>query len=152
MPERFENESTNDNARLDEMFAPPPGSLKREPRHQVIARLAGPDEAAATVSALIDAGVATDEVFVLCGEGAVQRLDPTGRHHGLKGRLVRAVQTIFGAEPFIAEDAQFLEHGGVIVAAPARDSPERKTVTQILREQGGTKMRYHGDMTWEDVG
>jgi len=52
----------------------------------------------------------------------------------------------------IAEDAQFLEHGGVMVAAPARDAQERKTVTKILREHSGAQMRYHSDTTWEDVG
>ena len=56
------------------------------------------------------------------------------------------------AEPGLAEDAHFLEHGGVIVAAPARDAQERKTSTRILREQGGADMRYYGDTTWEDVG
>jgi hypothetical protein len=89
---------------------------------------------------------------VLCGDEAVRRLDPTGRHHGLRGRLVRAVQTIFAAEPVLQEDAAYLEHGGVIVTAPARDPQERKTATDTLRNNGGSDMRYYGDATWEEVG
>jgi hypothetical protein len=152
MPEPHGAGNGDAQPQLDEMFAPPPGSLKREPRHRIVARMAGPDEAEAAVAALVGAGFPPDDVYVVCGEEGARRLDPTGRHHGLRGRLVRAVQTIFAAEPVLADDASHLEHGGVIVTAPAREQEERTTATQILRNHGGTEMRYYGDRTWEDIG
>jgi hypothetical protein len=135
-----------------DLFIPKPESLLSEPRHRVVARLAGPDEAAAALGALIDAGIPSDELFVVCGEEGARRLDPTGRYHGVKGRLVRAAQTIFSAGGEIAEDAAHLEAGGGLVIAPAHDPDERKIATEVLRDHGGTGMRYFGTTTWEEIG
>jgi hypothetical protein len=152
MPERSANAASSTDGDLNAMFAPPSGALAYEPRQRVIARLANPDEAAAAVDALLDAGFPRNDVFVLCGEDAVRRLDPTGRHHGLRGRVVRAIERVFEAEDILDEDAAYLRSGGVIIAAPAHTADERATAIRVLREHGGTDMRYHGDLTWEEVG
>jgi hypothetical protein len=135
----------------DDLFAPPPASLKSEPKHRVVAWLPGPDDAVSTVAALIDAGLPADDVWVLCGDEGARRLDPTGRHHGLKSRLIRATQAAASAGGLIADDAAHLEAGGVIVTAPARDPEERKLAQHILREHGASEMRYFGSLTWEEV-
>jgi hypothetical protein len=136
----------------DDLFVAPPEDLVREPRHRVVARLSGPDEAAAAIRAMQDAGISNDEVYVLCGEAGARRLDPTGKHHGLKGRLVRAVETIASEGGRIQEDADHLAAGGVLMSAPARDDHERHVVQQALRANGATRMRYYGAATFEDVG
>src|SRR3954447_22788090 len=144
MPGRSGDARGNTDGDLNAMFAPPSGKLAYEPHHRVIAHLASPDEAAAAVDALLDAGFPRDDVFVLCGDDAVRRLDPTGRHHGLRGRVVRALEHVFEAEDLLDEDAAHLQSGGVIVAAPAHALDERTTAIRVLREHGGTDMRYHG--------
>lgn len=136
----------------EELFVRPPESLAHEPRHRVIAHLPGPDEATAAVSALIDTGIPATEIFVVCGEEGARRIDPSGKHHGLKGRLVRAAETVFSAEDTIKEDTAHLDAGGVIISAPADDADERKRALHALRVHGGSDMRYYGATTWEDVG
>ena len=132
-------------------FTPAPEELKT-PRHRIIARVPGPDDAASTIETLATSGVDRSEVFILCGEDGLLRLDPTGKHHGLRGRLVRASQAVFSLGDMIADDAEFVEQGGLIVSAPARSDDERRLVADVLRENGGTEMRYFGATTFEEIG
>jgi hypothetical protein len=136
----------------DDIFATPPDDLIRQPRHRVVARLPGPDEALTAIDAMVDTGIAKSDVYVLCGPEGIRRIDPSGRHHGLKGRIVRTVETIASADDLFVEAADHLAAGGVLVSAPATDDDERKTVQRVLRENGGTAMRYYGALTSEDVG
>jgi hypothetical protein len=136
----------------EDLFGPPPApDLLREPRHQLVARLPGPDEAMSALSELSNAGISTAEAFVVCGDEGVRRLDPTGRHHGLKGRLVRAVQYVTSYGDLIEEDAQHLETGGVIVVLPAEDPHARAEALRILRAEQASRVRYYGDTTYEDL-
>jgi len=135
----------------DELFAPSDDQLAKSPRHRVLARLPGPDEAVAVVEALAEAGIPANEVFVLCGPEGARRLDPSGRHHGLKGRLIRSVQAVTAYGDAIYDDAAHLEAGGVVITAPARDAVEREIAQRVLRHHGATAMRYFGESTFEEV-
>ena len=132
-------------------FVTPSDDLVKEPRHRVVAAMPGVDDAAATVDALVEEGFAVDDVLVLCGEEGVRRLDPTGRHHGLMGRLVRAVDTVASAGDVIKEYAQHIEKGGVVISAPAHDDEQRKLVQRVFREHQASHMRYYGAFTFTDV-
>ena len=135
----------------EDLFAPSDRQLARSPEHQILARLPGPDEAAATAEALAGAGIPADQVFVLCGEEGAKRLDPTGRHHGLKGRLVRLTQAITAYGDMIRDDGLYLEAGGVLIIVPARDGDERERAQRVLRQHGASAMRYFGEDTWEEL-
>jgi len=132
-------------------FAEPPGpDMFTEPRHRFIARLPDPDEAASALVDLTSAGFRRDEVFVISGDEGIRRMDPAGLHHGLKGRLVRAVDYLTYGE-MIEEDAAHLEAGGVIISLPARDQNERGHAEEVLRARHASGMRYWGDWTFEDI-
>jgi hypothetical protein len=135
----------------EDLFAPSDRQLAKSPAHQILARLPGPDEAAATAEALAGAGIPADEVFVLCGEEGARRLDPSGRHHGLKGRLVRLTQAITAYGDMIRDDASYLEAGGVLIIVPAHDGDERERAQRVLRHHGASAMRYFGEETWEEL-
>jgi hypothetical protein len=135
----------------DELFAPSDHELAMSPRHRVLARLPGPDDAVEVVEALTKAGIAADDVFVLCGPQGARRLDPSGRHHGLKGRLVRSVQAVTAYGDAIYDDAAHLDAGGVLITAPARDPGEREVAERVLRHHGASAMRYFGGSTFEEV-
>jgi len=106
----------------EDLFAEPPGpDMFTEPRHRFVARLPDPDDAASALVDLTSAGFRTDEVFVISGDEGIRRMDPSGLHHGLKGRLVRAVDYLAYGE-MIEEDAAHLEAGGIIVSLPASGS------------------------------
>jgi hypothetical protein len=136
---------------LEDFFAEPPGpDLLSEPRHRLVARLSDPDAAASAFADLIGAGFRTDEVFVISGDEGIRRFDPTGQHHGLKGRVVRAVDYLTYGE-LIEEDTAHLEAGGVIISLPARDQNERERAEEVLRARHASRMRYWGDWTFEDI-
>ncbi len=138
--------------RPEELFVAPPGpDLLIEPKHRLIARLPDVDQAASAIRALKDAGMPTDHVYTICGEEGIRRLDPTGRHHGLKGRLVRAAQFVASYGELIEDDASHLEGGGVILSLPAADPKERQQALEILRAHDASRMRYFADTTYEDL-
>ncbi len=138
--------------RPEELFVAPPGpDLLIEPRRRLIARLPDVDQAASAVRALQDVDIPTDRVYTICGEEGIRRLDPTGRHHGLKGRLVRAVQFVASYGELIEDDASHLRGGGVLLSVPAADPNERQKALEIMRAHGASGMRYFGDTTYQDL-
>jgi hypothetical protein len=137
----------------EELFVAPPGpDLLSEPQQRLLARVPGLDQAASALRRLRDVGLPTDQVYAICGREGIRRLDPTGRHHGLKGRLIRAAQFVTSYGELIEEDPSHLEGGGVILSLPAADPAERQLALETLRGHGATAVRYFADTTYEDLG
>jgi hypothetical protein len=134
-----------------EFFAPPSPDLLRLPSHRVLGVLPGPDEATSIVLELSEAGFAREEIHAICGEEGLRRLDPSGKHHGLHGRLIRAVESV-AADDLLADYADELAAGAVIVSVPALDDETQSQAAHLLREHGATKMRYFGTATITDLG
>ena len=139
--------STNDS----EFFAPPSPDLLRLPSHRVLGVLPGLDEATSSVLELSEAGFAREEIHAICGEEGLRRLDPSGKHHGLHGRLIRAVESV-AADDLLSDYADELAAGAVIVSVPALDDEKQSQAAHLLREHGATKMRYFGTATITDLG
>ena len=135
-----------------EFFAPPSPDLLRLPSHRVLGVLPSLDEATASVLGLGEAGFAPEEIHAICGEEGVRRLDPSGKHHGLRGRLIRAVENVTAADDTLFEYADDLAAGAVIVSVPAPDEGTQSRAAHVLRENGATKMRYFGTATITDLG
>jgi hypothetical protein len=113
--------------------------------------LPGLDQATATVLELGDAGFAPEEIHAICGEEGLRRLDPSGKHHGLRGRLIRAVDNVTSDETLF-EYADDLTAGAVIVSVPAPNDEVQARAAHILREHGATRMRYFGAATTTELG
>ncbi|MDQ1550977.1 MAG: hypothetical protein QOD50_399 [Actinomycetota bacterium] len=135
-----------------EFFAPPLPDLLRLPSHRVIGVLPTPDEATASVLQLSEAGFAREEIHAICGEEGVRRLDPSGKHHGLHGLLIRAVENVASADDSLFDYADELAAGAVIVSVPAGDDETQSRAAHVLREHGATKMRYFGTATITELG
>ncbi len=136
---------------IDDLFAEPPGpDLLTEPRHRLVAWLPDPDNAASAFADLTSAGFQTDEVFAICGDEGIRRIDPAGVHHGLRGRVIRAVENMT-LGPDFEEAAAHLQVGGVIMSVPARDPDERARGENVLRVHRPSRMRYWGYWEHEDV-
>ena len=134
-----------------EFFAPPGPDLLRMPSHRVIGVLPGPDEATASVAELSDAGFAREEIHAICGEEGIRRLDPSGSHHGLRGRLVRAADYVT-SDDTLSDYADDLTAGAVIVSVPAADDETQARAADILREHGAMRMRSYGGATMTELG
>jgi hypothetical protein len=135
-----------------EFFAPPLPDLLRLPSHRVIGVLPSPDEATASVRELSETGFAREEIHAICGEEGVRRLDPSGKHHGLRGLLIRAVENVASQDDTLFDYADDLAAGAVIVSVPALDDETQSRAAHVLRGHGATKMRYFGTATITELG
>jgi hypothetical protein len=69
-------------------FLEPPDGFLSTPTHQLMAFLSAPDDAAQATTELVAAGFPRDGIYVMVGEDAAVKIDPTGKHHGLRGRII----------------------------------------------------------------
>jgi hypothetical protein len=125
--------------------------LEAEPRHSVIAILPGGENASAAVADLVAAGFPRRGIGALCGDNGLERLDPTGRYHGLWGRIVRTTQVVFAWADEVAHDAEHIGRGGVGLSVPAATPDEARRAAEILRRHGAQHIRYFGSLTFTEL-
>ena len=132
-------------------FPEPPEGLITAPDNRVVAQMDDPQAVAAAIEELAAAGFDRDDMWVLCGPAGAERLDVTGRDHGLKGRIYRLVERIGDERALLLEAADHLSSGGLVVTVPADDEAKAEAA-RILREHGGHDMAHFGKGHWEPVG
>lgn len=136
----------------DPIFNATPGrDLLRMPKHRLLGWLAGPDEAAAAIAELEAAGFDHDAIYVISGDEGVRRLDPSGRHHGLRGRVARLMQSVTSTGDDLVGVAEHVSAGGVIISVPARDDDEANNGARVLRAHGVARMRLFDALTYTDL-
>lgn len=132
-------------------FPEPPEGLLTAPENSVVAHIDDPEAAAAAIDALTGAGFDRDGIWVLCGEAGAERLDVSGRDHGLRGRIYRVVERIGDERELLVRAAEHLESGGLIVTVPA-DDDTKASAARILAGHGGHDMTHFGRGHWEPLG
>ena len=125
--------------------------LEAEPRHRVIAILPGRDDASAAIADLDAAGFPRQGIGALKGANGLERLDPTGRYHGLWGRIVRTTQVVFAWADEVAHDADHIGRGGVGLSIPAATPDEARRAAEILKRHGAQHVRYFGSLTFTEL-
>jgi hypothetical protein len=104
-----------------------------------------PDEAAAAVRDLVEAGFDEKEVHVLAGEEGAERVDASGQEHGLSGVMTRVTQSIFGEEHDHAErHERELRVGHLLIAVPADRRERWERAHAVLKEHGGHFIHLYG--------
>lgn len=126
-----------------------PGDFVVYPKESVVALLPDCDAAAAAISDLSAAGF--DDTLVLSGPDGVARLDLTGRHHGLRGRIYRVVEELGDEHEELVRTEKHVREGGVAVRVRA-DEKRKAEAARILREHGSTHTTYFGRYTFESLG
>jgi hypothetical protein len=126
-----------------------PGDFVVYPKQSVVALLPDCDAAAAAIDDLSTAGY--DDTLVLSGPDGVARLDLTGRHHGLRGRIYRVVEELGDEHEELVRTEKHLREGGVAVRVHA-DEDNKAQAARILREHGSTHAAYYGRFTFEPLG
>lgn len=111
------------------------------------------DAAMATVRALEEEGVATDDIDIFVGEEGARRLDLSGREHGRVLRLLRRLEAAVGgeSEPYHRID-EALRLGAALlcVKVHARQS-EKSRALRVLQALHGHEIHYWGPWAFEDV-
>ena len=134
----------------DVLREPPEDLLTYRP-DTIIALLDDEDEARKAIEELTDAGFPGKEIYVLRGKAGAEKLDPTGKGHGVRGRLLRLMER-FGEETRLLEQhAAHLERGGFAMAVPAADEQVAKA-WEILARYGAHDAYHLGKGHWEPIG
>jgi hypothetical protein len=111
----------------------------------------GPDQLVAAVEDLVQAGFERTDIFVLAGPLGAERLDVTGRHHGLRGRIYRFIEHLGDEYEQLVVAAEHLKAGGLLVMVPA-DDDNKVAAARILKEHGGDRLIHFGKGHWESLG
>ncbi|MGH2721041.1 MAG: hypothetical protein ACRDJO_05500 [Actinomycetota bacterium] len=134
-----------------ELFRELPDDLLTLRPNTLIAALDDVEDVKAAIEELVAAGFPKEEIYVLGGKEGAEKLDPTGEHHGLRGRLVRLLER-FGEETLLLEQhAEHLERGGLTVVVPADDEQVSRAAA-VAGRHGAHDMFHLGEGHWEPVG
>ena len=113
------------------------------------------DEVAATVRALQQDGVATDDIDIFTGEQGARSLDLFGREHGRAVRLLRTLEAVVGHEGETnhrIDDA--LRKGATLVCVKVhnkRKAEEKAHAFRVLKALHAHELHYWGTWGFEDV-
>jgi diadenosine tetraphosphate (Ap4A) HIT family hydrolase len=122
--------------------------------NRVTALLDSEDEALATVRALEEDGVATDDIEIFAGDEGARRLDLSGREHGSVIRLLRTLEAAVGdeSEPNHRID-EALRRGATLLCVKVhnRKSNEKARALRVLKALHGHEIHYWGPWAFEDV-
>ena len=132
-------------------FPEPPHGLLIAPDGSVVAQLDDPEEVAAAVEELVEAGFDREGMWVLCGSQGAERLDVTGRDHGLKGLVYRFVERIGDEREVLLQLEEHLSSGGPALTVSA-DEEARSTAARILGGHGAHDMAHFGKGHWGPLG
>jgi len=129
----------------------PPEGLIPYPTNRVRALMDDPDQVAAAVADLVQAGFERSEIFLLAGPLGAERLDVTGRHHGLRGRIYRFLEHLGDEYEQLVVAADHLKAGGLLLMVPA-DEGNKDLAARILKGHGGGRLVHFGKGHWESLG
>ncbi len=135
----------------DTGFREPPDGLLTAPENRVLAHMDTPDDVLAAIEDLGDAGVPSDEVYVLCGPKGAERLDVTGEQHGLRGRTYRIMEWMGDERDVLVRSGEHLSQGGLVVTVPADDGA-KAAAALALAAHGGHGIAHFGKGHWERLG
>jgi hypothetical protein len=132
-------------------FPHPPEGLVTYPTDRVRALMNDPDEVAAAIEDLVQAGFERNDIFVLAGPSGAERLDVSGRHHGLRGRIYRFIEHLGDEFEQLEIAAEHMRTGGLLILVPA-DDDDKVGAARILKEHGGDRLVHFGKGHWESLG
>ena len=135
----------------DVHFPDPPEGLITYPTNRVRALMDDPDQVVAAVEDLVQAGFERNDIFVLAGPQGAERLDVTGRHHGLRGRIYRFIEHLGDEYEQLVVAAEHMKAGGLLVMVPA-DDDNKDAAARILKARGGERLIHFGKGHWEPLG
>jgi diadenosine tetraphosphate (Ap4A) HIT family hydrolase len=113
------------------------------------------DEVIATVRALEEDGVATDDIDLFTGEQGARCLDLSGREHGRAFRLLRTLEAAVGHEGETNHRIDEALHQGATLLCvkinSKRKSDDKARAVRVLRALHAHEIHYWGTWGCEDV-
>jgi hypothetical protein len=132
-------------------FPEPSEGLVKPQVDSVVAFLDEPDQVVAAMDELVEQGFERDQIWVLCGAKGAERLDVSGRHNGLRGRVYRLVEWMSDEKGILFRARDHLEAGGLVLSVPA-DEERKSSAARVLGSHGAHGMAHFGRDHWEPLG
>ena len=134
-----------------QLFPEPPEGLVKPEEDSVVAFLDEPDDVEGAVEQLLGEGFDGDRIYVLCGAEGAKRLDVSGKHHGLKGRVYRLLEWMSDEKGILFRARDHLNAGGLVISVPA-DEDKKDDVARILGAHGAHGRAHCGRPHWTRLG
>jgi hypothetical protein len=132
-------------------FAEPPKGLLKAPVDKVVALMDDSEALCAAVGELAKAGFEPEDFVVICGDAGAERLDVSGRQHGLGGRIFRVVEQLLDVHEVLVETEKHMLNGGLVISVPA-DEENLAEASRILSEHGAHYIHYFGKSSFRRLG
>lgn len=131
-------------------FPTPPDDLLTYRVNRVISILDDPRSVQRAIDELVKAGFPADDIYVLSGPEGAARLDLSGEHHGLRGRIYRFIEHLGDERQWLEHQGAHMRRGGFGVSLPAGDE-SKASAAEILTRHGGQHTAYFGKAHWETL-
>jgi diadenosine tetraphosphate (Ap4A) HIT family hydrolase len=121
--------------------------------NRVTGLLDSQDEVSATVRALEQDGVASDDIDIFTGEQGARRLDLFGREHGRAVRLLRTLEAVVGGEGEANHRIdEALRKGATLICVKVHKKADEKAhALRVLKALHAHEIHYWGTWGHEDV-
>jgi hypothetical protein len=131
-------------------FPPPPDDFLTYKDNRVISIFDDPRSVRAAIDELVKAGFPAEDIYVLSGPEGAARLDLSGEHHGLRGRIYRFIERLGDERQWLEQQSALMKRGGLGVSLPA-DDESKASAAEILTRHGGQHTAHFGKAHWETL-
>ncbi len=121
------------------------------PTNQIIGIINAKEDVDSAVKSLQEAGFAEDAVEAFTGEETVKQIDPSGEYHGLKWRIIRALQHLTEEGEIYDRFKEAMLAGYYIVSAPGKELKTREQAKEILKNCNAYDLHFFGKGAIEDL-
>ena len=132
-------------------FPEPPEGIVRPDTDSVFGFLDEGDQVQAAMEELVAQGFDRERIYVLCGPKGAERLDVSGRQHGLRGRVYRLVEWMGDEKGLLFDARDHLSAGGMLMSIHA-DDDAKAAVARVLSAHGARHIYHFGRGHWEPLG
>jgi hypothetical protein len=145
---------SNGGGRIMAMTNQHPADFIAYPTNRVVGTIDTPGPAHAAIQALLQAGIAGDDIDVLHGDEDLHRLDVSGAEHGFIAHFQRTLVRLAGP---VEEAAHLRRHvedvraGRFVIMVLAKDHDRRDLVATILSDHGAEFIGFYGRWAWQSL-
>jgi len=108
-------------------------------------------EAAAAATEIEALGVPPDRIETFAGDDGASAFDGSGVHHGVFGRLYRAIQfTLVDQAPDFTYYEAAARTGRVVLSVRSKGDKEMRRAVDVMRAHGGHFINYFGSFATEE--
>ena len=108
-------------------------------------------EAAAAATEIEALGVPPDRIETFAGDDGASAFDGSGVHHGVFGRLYRAIQfTLVDQAPDFTYYEAAARTGRVVLSVRSKGDKQMRRAVDVMRAHGGHFINYFGSFATEE--